>query len=59
MKFALLITLICLLASCEKAVDFQLDQVQPRLVVEATIENEGVPVVVLTRSLNRVMCDGD
>ncbi|MFM7672698.1 MAG: DUF4249 domain-containing protein [Bacteroidota bacterium] len=36
--------------SCEKAVDLKLDEVAPKLVVEATIENDQPPQVVLTRS---------
>lgn len=41
-----------LLAGCEKAVDFELEETPDKLVVEATIENNEPPVVVLTRSLN-------
>jgi hypothetical protein len=41
-----------LLAGCEKAVDFELDETPDKLVVEATIENGAPPVVVLTKSLN-------
>lgn len=41
-----------LLAGCEKAVDFELEDTPDKLVVEATIENDEPPVVVLTRSLN-------
>lgn len=40
------------LAGCEKAVEFDLETTQPKLVVEATIENGMAPVVVLTQSLN-------
>lgn len=39
------------LFSCEKAVDIKLDNVSPKLVVEATIENNTVPVVALSKSL--------
>ena len=38
------------LVSCEKAVDLKLDTVAPKLVVEATIENDQPPQVILTRS---------
>ena len=38
------------LFSCEKAVDLKLDTVPPKLVVEATIENDQPPQVILTRS---------
>jgi len=36
--------------SCEKAIDFKLDQTQPSLVVEATIENGQPPLVILSSS---------
>ncbi len=39
------------LFSCEKAVDIKLDDVSPKIVVEATIENNTVPVVALSKSL--------
>lgn len=39
-----------LLCSCEKGVEFKLDEVTPKLVVEATIENGQAPVVYLTKS---------
>ncbi|MBM3432051.1 MAG: DUF4249 domain-containing protein [Bacteroidetes bacterium] len=39
-----------LLISCEKAIDLNLDRVPPKLVVEATIENDQPPQVILTRS---------
>jgi hypothetical protein len=41
-----------LLCGCEKAVNFDLDESSPRLVVEATIENGQAPVVVLSKSTN-------
>ena len=37
--------------SCEKSVSFELDNVAPKLVVEATIENGQAPIVYLSRSL--------
>ncbi|RYY86853.1 MAG: DUF4249 domain-containing protein [Chitinophagaceae bacterium] len=40
-----------LLAGCEKDIDFPLDEVAPKLVVEATIENGQPPLVILSRSL--------
>ncbi|GAA4330932.1 DUF4249 domain-containing protein [Flaviaesturariibacter amylovorans] len=40
------------LAGCERDIDIELDNVEPKLVVEATIENGEAPVVILTRSLN-------
>lgn len=38
------------LVSCEKAVDLKIDNVTPKLVVEATIENDQPPQVILTQS---------
>lgn len=37
--------------ACEKDIDFKLDNTEPKLVVEATIENEKAPVVILTKSV--------
>lgn len=52
MKFILSVGgLAFLLVSCEKKVEFKLDETEPRLVVEATIENENPPIVLLTRSV--------
>jgi len=39
-------------AACERTIDFKLDQSEPKLVVEATIENDQPPVVILSKSLN-------
>lgn len=39
------------LYSCEKTVNFQLDDVTPKLVVEAIIENEQPPFVYLSKSV--------
>jgi hypothetical protein len=46
----LLLTL--LLTSCEKAIDLNLDEIDKKLVVEATIDNGGAPVVMLSNSLD-------
>jgi Domain of unknown function (DUF4249) len=43
---------VCGFTSCEKAIDFDLKDPEPKLVVEATIENETWPIVYLTNSLN-------
>jgi hypothetical protein len=43
---------ILILTGCEKAVDFNLDEAPPKLVVEATIETNQPPFVVLSTSLN-------
>jgi Domain of unknown function (DUF4249) len=47
---ATLLSLTLLLSSCEKAVEFKLDEVTSKLVVEATIENGQAPVVYLSKS---------
>jgi len=46
----LLFTLV--LWGCEKSVDFDLEEAAPKLVVDATIENNEPPVVFLTRSMS-------
>ena len=43
--------LMLLLSGCEKNIDFNLKQVERVLAVDATIENDLPPVVVLTKSL--------
>jgi len=45
-----ILTFCILLISCERKVDFKLDDVTPKLVVEASIENGQAPVVYLTKS---------
>src|SRR6185503_9351109 len=51
-KFLYLLVLAgLLLAGCEKSVSFKLDDVTPKLVVEATIENGEQPLVYLSKSL--------
>jgi hypothetical protein len=47
-----LIASLVFLTACEKKIDFELERSEPKLVVEATIENGEYPVVILTRSLN-------
>jgi hypothetical protein len=36
---------------CERTVEFDLDNVEPKLVVEATIENDQPPIVILSKSV--------
>ncbi len=43
---------LLLLSGCEKTVTLRLDDTSPKLVVEATIENDQPPVVVLSKSIN-------
>ncbi|OLY92923.1 protein of unknown function [Cnuella takakiae] len=49
-SLSILLPLLMLLYGCDKAVSFDLEKSEPRLVVEATIENGQAPMVVLTRS---------
>lgn len=52
MKFLLFSILIIAIYSCERRIDFTPDTQEPKLVVEAIIENSQHPVVYLTRSLD-------
>jgi hypothetical protein len=52
MRYLLSIIFIIFLSACEKGVDFKLNQMAPKLVVEATIENEQPPIVILSNSIN-------
>lgn len=47
-----LFIMACGFWSCEKDIDFKLIEQEPKIVVEATIENGQPPVVFLSRSLN-------
>jgi hypothetical protein len=46
----LIISMGALFSSCEKAISFKLDNTQPSMVVEASIENGQAPVVILSSS---------
>jgi Domain of unknown function (DUF4249) len=48
----LYIVLLSLLVACEKAIDFKIESPEPKLVVEASIENDTWPIVYLTKSLD-------
>ena len=50
-NFLLIITTF-ILASCEKGVTFDLDESSPKIVVEATIETNRAPFVILSKSQN-------
>lgn len=50
--FWICLVLVLPFTACEKAIDFDLDEAPPKLVVEATIENGEAPRVVLTNSLH-------
>jgi len=53
MKYAFFLFIGCIvLTSCEKGVTFDLDESSPKLVVEATIETNQPPIVILTKSQN-------
>ena len=52
MKKLFLIFFVITFYSCEKAVDFHLDESAPKLVVEGIIENNQPPVVILSKSLD-------
>jgi hypothetical protein len=49
-KWFLFPVIVILLVSCERTVDIKLNDVSPKLVVEATIENGQPPVVALSKS---------
>src|SRR6185436_681213 len=51
-KFLFILLISSVLTSCEKGITFDLDDPEPKLVVEATIENGQPPVVILSKSLN-------
>jgi hypothetical protein len=46
----ILVAVILFLSSCEKGVEFKLNNVSPKLVVEASIENGQAPVVYLSKT---------
>lgn len=53
MKYFFFLVIACLiLTSCEKGVTFDLEESAPKLVVEATIETNQPPLVILSRSQN-------
>ena len=47
-----LLFILLVFQSCERTVDIELDDINPKLVVEAIIENERPPVVYLTKTVN-------
>jgi len=52
MKSTVSLLIACfIIFSCEKSVDFDLQQTQPKLVIEATIENGQAPVVIISKSM--------
>lgn len=51
-KFLAALIILFIFSSCEKTINFNLKQVEPVLVVDANIENDLPPVVILTNSLN-------
>lgn len=51
-RYLVLFIALGALAGCEKTVSFDINETEPKLVVEATIENGQAPVVFLSRSLS-------
>src|SRR6187455_3817068 len=51
-KWSIIVIISLIITGCEKAIDFTLENSDPKLVVEATIENGQAPIVVLSQSLN-------
>lgn len=51
-KSRMLLVFLLMLASCEKNVNFKLKDTQPLLVVDAQIENDKLPVVILTKTIS-------
>lgn len=49
--FALTMVAALMLSGCEKTMEFKLEETEPKVVVEATIENGIPPMVFLTRSV--------
>ncbi len=52
MKFIAVLVCVTFLFSCEKNIDFKLKEVPPLLVVDASIENNQPPIVILSKSFD-------
>lgn len=52
MKYILLFFCLLVFFSCEKDINFKLDASEPKLVIDATIENDRYPIVYLSQSLD-------
>jgi len=52
MKYVSIAAVLCLLLSCEKEIKLSVQNQPPKLVVDASIENGGTPLVVLSESVN-------
>ena len=50
-NWLVLVLISIIITGCEKTIDFNLENSEPRLVVEGTIENGQPPVVILSQSL--------
>ena len=50
-RIMLLMMAVAVFTGCEKDIEFELDEQEAKLVVEATIENNEAPIVILTRSI--------
>ncbi|MGO8056520.1 hypothetical protein, partial [Rhizobium leguminosarum] len=51
-RFSYFILFFILLTGCEKSISFTPDNADPLVVVEATIENDLAPIVILSHSVN-------
>lgn len=51
-QWLFVLSLVFLFSSCEKSINFKLDNSKPSLVVEATIENNQPPIVTLSGSFD-------
>jgi len=52
MRFLVVLFIVLFLSSCEKNINFVLHESTPVLVVDASIENNQPPIVILTKSLD-------
>lgn len=51
-KYIFFYTLVFSISSCEKDIDIKLDPSDPKVVIDATIENDRNPIVYLSKSLD-------
>jgi hypothetical protein len=52
MKYIILVFCLFVFFSCEKDINFKLDASEPKIVIDATIENDRHPIVYLSQSLD-------
>ena len=51
-RYILFYILVISLSSCEKDINIKLDPSEPKVVIDATIENDRNPIVYLSKSLD-------